>query len=189
MGARQCSSPGTTPRSYTETIRHSELSLTDWVVLGVIAERPTHGFAVAQELADEQAVGRVWTVRRPLVYRSIATLVAAGFVAEAGDAPGARGPQRTMVRATPRGRAALRRWLASPVDHVRDVRSEFLAKLALLERSGKPHTELVRRQLQHFEPVFAALRRRPRLEGFDAVLAGWRREQAHAVERFLRSLG
>jgi PadR family transcriptional regulator AphA len=165
-----------------------DLSLTDWVVLGLLAEGPTHGFAVAQELAEEHALGRVWTVRRPLVYRSIATLLARECVSEAGDAPGTRGPQRTMLRVTPRGRSALRRWLTTPVDHVRDVRSEFLVKLALLERSEKPHAELVNRQLQHFESVFAALRRRPRDEGFDAVLAGWRREQAKAVERFLRAL-
>ena len=165
-----------------------DLSLTDWAVLGLVAEGPTHGFAIAQQLADEHALGRVWTVRRPLVYRSIATLLSDGFVVEAGDAPGTRGPQRAMLRVTAPGRRALQRWLMTPVDHLRDVRSEFLVKLALLERSGSPHTDLVALQLRQFEPVFAALRRRTRHEGFDAVLAGWRREQAHAVERFLRSL-
>jgi PadR family transcriptional regulator AphA len=166
----------------------ADLSLTDWAVLGLVAEGETHGFAVAQELAEERALGKVWTVRRPLVYRSITALLADGFVAEAGDAPGTRGPHRTMLRVTTLGRRALQRWLTTPVDHVRDVRSELLVKLALLERSGRSHTQLVKRQLRQFEPVFAALRRRTRHEGFDAVLAGWRREQAHAVERFLRSL-
>src|SRR5262249_19724161 len=105
-----------------------------------------------------------------------------------GDAPGVRGPRRTIVRVTQRGRRALRSWLASPVDHVRDVRSEFLVKLALLARSGRPHQELVQRQLAELAPVLAALHRPVEGDEFCAVLARWRREQARAVERFLRSL-
>jgi PadR family transcriptional regulator AphA len=164
-----------------------ELSLSDWVVLGVVAEGPTHGWPVVRQLAPDGAIGRIWTVSRPLVYRSLATLLAAGLIEEHGDAPGARGPQRTIVRVTRRGRAALRRWLAAPVDHVREVRSELLVKLALLDRAGRPSTELVERQLEHLEPVFAAVTQRAARDGFDSVLATWRREQALAVRRFLRS--
>ncbi len=164
-----------------------ELSLSDWAVLGVVAERPTHGWPVVRELASDGAIGRIWTVSRPLVYRSLATLLAGGFVEECGDAAGVRGPQRTIVRATRRGRAALRRWLDEPVDHVREVRSELLVKLALLERAGRPSEALIERQLERLAPVFAAVTRRPAGAGFESVLATWRREQALAVQRFLRS--
>jgi PadR family transcriptional regulator AphA len=172
--------------------RFPDLSLADWAVLGIVAERPTHGWAVARELAADGALGRVWTVPRPVVYRSITTLTARGLVAPTGEAAGGRGPQRMIVRATPRGRAALRRWLDRPVEHVRDVRGAFLVKLALLDRAGRPRDLLVRRQLEALAPVFASTRRRDRRDrgpgGFDAVLASWRRESASAVERFLRSL-
>jgi DNA-binding PadR family transcriptional regulator len=164
-----------------------ELSLSDWVVLGIIAEQPTHGWPVVRELAPVGQIGRVWTVSRPLVYRSIATLLAAGFVEEYGDAAGERGPQRTIVRATRRGRAALGRWLDEPVDHVREVRSELLVKLALLDRAGLPSASLVARQLERLAPVFAAVTSRRSGDGFEPVLASWRREQALAVQRFLRS--
>lgn len=163
------------------------LSLSDWVVLGVVAERPTHGWPVVRELAPGGAIGKIWTVSRPLVYRSLATLLAAGFIEERGEAAGVRGPQRTIVRATRQGRGALRRWLDQPVDHVREVRSELLVKLALLERAGRSPDALVARQLEQLEPVFAAVTRRPPADGFDSVLATWRREQAMAVRRFLRA--
>jgi DNA-binding PadR family transcriptional regulator len=163
------------------------LSLSDWVVLGVVAETPTHGWPVVRELAADGAIGRVWTVSRPLVYRSLATLLAEGLIEEYGEAAGVRGPQRTIVRATRRGKAALRRWLEQPVDHMRDVRSELLVKLALLARAGRPSDTLIERQLERLEPVFAAVVRRPKGTGFDSVLATWRREQALAVRRFLRS--
>ena len=157
-------------------------------MLGVIAEGPTHGWAVVRELAADGALGRVWTVPRPIVYRSINTLRALGFVEEQGEAPSGRGPQRTIVRVTRRGRAALTRWLAEPVDHVRDVRSEFLLKLAVLDRAGKSRDALVRRQLAGLAPVFDALERPGTSDGFDWVLVRWRRESALAVRRFLESL-
>jgi DNA-binding PadR family transcriptional regulator len=166
-----------------------DLSLSDWVVLGVVAERPTHGWPVVRALAPDGEVGRVWTVSRPLVYRSLATLLADGFVEECGETEGVRGPQRTIVRATRRGRAALHRWLDEPVDHVREVRSELLVKLALLERAGRPSAPLLARQRERLEPVFAAVTTKRSGDGFESVLASWRREQALAVQRFLRSQG
>ena len=45
--------------------------LTDWVVLALVVEQPRHGFALARELAADGALGEVWTVPRPLVYRAI----------------------------------------------------------------------------------------------------------------------
>jgi PadR family transcriptional regulator AphA len=93
-----------------------------------------------------------------------------------------------MVRATRKGRTALRRWLGTPVDHVRDVRTEFLVKVALLTRAGEPIAALVAAQLDALQPVLDAVANKPAGEDFDLVLAKWRREQALAVERFLRTL-
>lgn len=165
-----------------------DLSLADWAVLGVVAEGPTHGWPVVRELAADGSLGAVWTVTRPLVYRSLGTLEARGLIEPCGEAPGQGGPQRTIVRATPAGRGALRRWLSTPVDHVRDVRSWFMVKLALLARARRSHDALVAAQLDRLRPVFTAVKRTRSVGGFDGVLATWRREQALAVERFLRSL-
>jgi PadR family transcriptional regulator AphA len=162
--------------------------LADWVVLGLVAEGPTYGWPIVRELSAAGGLGAVWTVPRPIVYRSIGTLTAEGLLEACGDAPGVRGPRRTMVKASTRGRRALRTWLHAPVDHIRDVRGELLIKLALLARAKRPHRELVERQLTRFHPVFEGLSRVPAGDDFDAILARWRREQAKAVERFLQSL-
>ena len=163
-------------------------TLADWAILCMVAEGPTHGWAVARVLAADGPLGSVWTVPRAVVYRSLATLAASGTVEPTGEERGSRGPNRTIVRVTARGRAAARRWLDAPVVHVRDVRSEFLLKLALLERSGRSREALVARQLAAFAPLFASVRSAEPSEGFDAVHERWRREQVAAVERFLRSL-
>jgi DNA-binding PadR family transcriptional regulator len=173
-----------------------DLSIADWVVLGLVAENPTHGWPIVRALRAEGPIGRVWTVPRPIVYRSLTTLTAGGYIEESDDSTQSRGPQRTIVRATRRGRAALRRWLDTPVEHVRDVRTEFLVKVALLSRSGQSSRSLAQHQIEHLQPLLHAVSGRPEGPvsgatdgtGFDLVLARWRREQALAVDRFLRSL-
>lgn len=162
--------------------------MTDWAVLGVVAEGTTHGFAVARELAADGPVGRIWAVHRPLVYRSLAHLAATGLVEEVGPAPGA-GPPRTLVRATPPGRRRLRRWLHRPVEHVRDLRSELLLKLVLLDRAGLPAAALVEAQRPVVREIKRGLETQLRAaRGFDAVVARWRLEAAVAAERFLERL-
>jgi hypothetical protein len=64
----------------------------------------------------------------------------------------------------------------------------MLLKLALLDEANEPRGELVARQLAALEPVIAAVSARPNGTGFERTLAAWRREQALAVQRFLRTL-
>ena len=165
-----------------------ELSIADWVVLGLVAEDPTHGWPIVLALRADGPIGRVWTVPRPIVYRSLATLTKGGYIEACGEEAGSKGPQRTIVRATRRGRAALKRWLDTPVEHVRDVRTELLVKLALLARADHRPDRLVERQIEHLAPVVTAVSKPAVGDDFDLVLARWRQEQALAVERFLRSL-
>ncbi len=165
----------------------ADLSLADWVVLGIVNEGPTHGWPIVRELRSDGGIGQIWRVARPVVYRSITTLTARGYLEAAGEVPGLRGPQRTIVCITAEGKRELRRWLATPVRHVRDVRTELLVKLALLMRSGKPTRALVDRQLEAFQPVMRAVAEPVDAEGFARVVGRWRREQSAAVERFLRS--
>jgi PadR family transcriptional regulator AphA len=43
------------------------------------------------------------------------------------------GPARAQLQATPQGREAAERWLRQPAAHARDIRSELLVKVALLD--------------------------------------------------------
>lgn len=161
------------------------LSTTEYAVLGVLADQPSHGFALAKTLGPRGAVGRVFTVHRPLVYRALGRLVAAELAepmhAEKGDA----GPQRVIHRVTPEGRRQLRRWLEQPVGHVRDMRVEFLLKLALLQRSGGSPLDLIRQQRAALDPTLAALDD-PDRHRDDIAL--WRRHNAAAAASFLDAL-
>jgi DNA-binding PadR family transcriptional regulator len=161
------------------------LSLAEWTVLALLNERPAHGFAIAQLTAADGELGRIWQVRRPIVYRAIGRLLEAGLIVPDTVESG-RGPQRTLYTVTSEGRDAVTRWLDTPVAHVRDVRSHLLIKLALLNRAGSDPTDLLRRQKATLEPIARAIKaERPEREGFDSTLLAWRRANAAATLSFL----
>jgi len=162
------------------------LSLAEWLVLGVVREGTTHGFAVAALTGPDGEIGRVWTVPRPVVYRALGRLRDAGLIRETGTEHTTAGPARTLVEITPDGDAAAAAWLDRPVAHVRDVRSELLLKLALLDRAGQDPTALLIAQRDTLEPIVSALgEARDRARGFDRTLAAWRYETAVATLAFL----
>jgi DNA-binding PadR family transcriptional regulator len=164
------------------------LSLPEWTVLAVVSERPTHGFAIAQLTAPQGELGRIWQIPRPVVYRAIARLVELGLLVP-GAVESGRGPQRTLYSATPRGRQAVRHWLDTPVEHVREVRSHLLLKLALLDRAGGDPTGLLERQKATLAPIARAINAEsPASDGFDATLLAWRRATAKAALDFLAAV-
>jgi PadR family transcriptional regulator AphA len=165
------------------------LSLPEWVVLCLIREQPTHGFAIAGLLSRQGSLGEVWRVARPVVYRAIQRLEALGFTEQAGQERSALGPVRSLTRATPAGQQAARTWLTRPAIHARDVRSELLVKLALLDRAGVDPRSLLTAQHRQLIPIAAALSERARdTTGIEHTTALWRHEAMTATMRFLDAM-
>jgi DNA-binding PadR family transcriptional regulator len=161
------------------------MALAEWTVLVLLSQRPAHGFAVSQLTAPGGELGRIWRVPRPVVYRAIGRLVEAGLITPESVEAGL-GPQRTIYTVTAQGRQEAERWLGTPVEHVRDIRSQLLVKLALLYRADRDPAELLRRQRATLEPIAQAIQA-PRAEpdGFDEILLAWRRATAAAALGFL----
>jgi PadR family transcriptional regulator AphA len=144
------------------------LSRSEWIVLSLVREGPTHGNAVSRLVGPDGDLG---------------------LIASAGEEPSPQGPVRLLVEATEAGRAAAVAWQHRPVKHTRDIRSELLVKLALLHRSNAdPHDLLVAQQAL-LVPVAGALRdRMATATGFDRTLLLWRYETVSATVRFLDAL-
>jgi len=165
-----------------------DLSLPEWTVLAVVAEHPTHGFAIAQLTAPQGELGRIWHIPRPVIYRAIGRLLETGLLVQAA-VEAARGPQRTVYSVSPAGRDAVAHWLDTPVAHIREVRSHLLIKLALLDRAGGDPGGLLERQKAALEPIAEAIKaERPGPHGFDATLLAWRRATTAATLTFLDEL-
>jgi DNA-binding PadR family transcriptional regulator len=161
------------------------MALAEWTVLVLLSQRPAHGFAVSVLTAPDGELGRIWRIPRPVVYRAIGRLLDAGFITPESVEPGL-GPQRTIYTATARGREEAEHWLSMPVEHVRDMRSHLLIKLALLHRAGRDPADLIKRQRAALDPIARAMQA-PHAEpdGFDEILLAWRRATAAAALGFL----
>ena len=163
----------------------TELNLTEWIVLALASEAPTHGWTVVRALRRDSPLGEVWSSSGPLVYRAVSRLQDADLLQSVGVAEG-HGPNRVILEPTPAGLELVREWLLQPVDHVRDVRAALLVKLLLLERRGTDRTLLVQRQRERLRPVATALAERAAAAtGPDRVVAEWRALSADAVMQFL----
>jgi len=165
------------------------LSLAEWLVLCLVCEQPRHGFAIARLLDSDGSLGQVWRVPKPVIYRALQRLGQLGMVRTAQQQASNQGPVRSLVDATGAGQQAAAAWLARPVSHTRDVRSELLVKLALADRAGADPRPLVAAQREHLAPVAGAMRERlGSVSGFDRTLALWRYETVSATVRFLDAL-
>lgn len=166
-----------------------QLLLGEWACLGIIYPAPTHGFAIAARLKPAGDVGRVWSLSRPLTYRSIEQLTARGFVQAIGEEPGIAGGNRTIIAATRTGRAQLRKWLQTPVSHLRDLRSELLLKLIVADGCRIDISTMLEQQHAHIAQMAQLLREQTAgRAGPVDVVALWRSESSQAALRFLERL-
>jgi len=158
-----------------------EPSFAELVCLTLIIQGVAHGWALGTMLAPDGELGRIWTLSRPLTYRAIDGLADKGLASRRGQSSG-HGRERVALGATAAGRRTATGWLDSPVQHLRDVRTELLVKLALRERAGLDNTELLAAQQEVFAPTIDGL---TSAAADDDLVDLWRRESARAVRRFL----
>ena len=165
------------------------LSLAEWLVLCLVREEPTYGLVLVGLLARDGSLGQVWSVPKAVIYRALQRLEALGLIRTVEVQRTSQGPVRSLCKATPAGEAAAAAWLGTPVRHPRDVRSELMVKLALLDRAGIDSRDLLQAQLATLLPVAAALDDRMRATtGFEHTLVLWRHEAMAATLRFLQTL-
>jgi len=168
--------------------RGSELSLAEHVCLALIAEEPRHGWALVKELDRDGPVGAIWSLSRALTYRAVEQLKSKGLIVPddaGGDGEASRGPSRVVLQATPAGRDETDRWLAAPVHHIRDLRTEFLVKATLSQRGGGDVLGLLDAQESVLLPVLDVLGN----DDADTTPVGvWRRESARSAQRFFAAL-
>lgn len=162
-----------------------ELTPGEWALLALLVEQPSHGFALARMMAPDGEVGRVWALRRPLVYRALETLGRLSLVRPMDTLPSHSGPQRTILQSTPEGEQALTAWLEQPVSHVRDARSLLMLKLLFLSRRAEDPGPLLRAQRDQFTAHAQSLEATAAAaEGFERALSLWRVQSTAAVIRF-----
>ena len=167
-------------------MRLYEPSVLDQIVLALIGEKPRHGFAVSKELETDPSLSAVIRAPRPLVYRSINSLVDARLIRETKTEPGDQGSQRVIYATTATGKSTTSTWFNDTVDHPRDARIELLAKFVLRSRRNLKNQQLAKRQKKLFERQAAKLQASAN-SATDAVrlVSIWRIENINAMIRLL----
>ena len=104
-------------------------------LLGLLREQPMHAYEMYLQLQRTEQLGLVWHLKQGNLYALLASLEADGYLVSSTEPQGTR-PPRKMLRLTPQGEASFAQWLATPVEHGRDFRQEFLAKLYFATHNG-----------------------------------------------------
>jgi DNA-binding PadR family transcriptional regulator len=163
----------------------NQLTAGEWAILALLDEKPAHGFALARAMATGGEVGRVWDMRRPLVYRALDTLQRLALIRPVATLPSDSGPQRTIFEPTRDGRRLLAEWLHQPVEHVRDARSLLMLKLLFLSRRNADPAPLLSAQREHFDALAERLTAAAdAAEGFERGLLLWRLYSTTAAVQF-----
>ena len=107
-------------------------------LLGLLEREPRHGYDLAREFTSGTLLGEIVHLEPSMLYAYLKKLEGAGQVRSIVQAQGSR-PPRKVFELTDDGVQALEAWLTEPVEHTRDLRLEFLLKLAIArERAGDP---------------------------------------------------
>lgn len=108
-------------------------------ILGLLAQRPRHGYELRAAFEAVAGGEENWDVKPAQVYTTLARLEKSGLVAEHAVEQGA-GPEKRIYAITPQGQEALSGWLAEGTrpGHQRD---EFYLKLmsALVSEAADPY--------------------------------------------------
>jgi len=103
----------------------------EFVLLGLIYEKPTHGYDLHKMITDPEGIGMIWNVKMSNLYAKLEKLAQKGFISgvlQAGDTH----PNRTEYKITPQGQELFKDWMNSAVQHPRDFRQEFMARFFFL---------------------------------------------------------
>ena len=160
----------------------------EYLVLGVLAGGNLHGYDLYQYL--EENLGLIWTLGRSQTYALLSRMEQAGLVAHKRQTQEKR-PDRKNFSLTPAGRKIFNHWVKAPVEHIRDLRLEFLAKIHFLEKGDRKSVkkliegqqEVCRDKLSRMEE-----RKRSASPGMERLTYDFRLSQTRAALDWLQGL-
>jgi PadR family transcriptional regulator AphA len=107
----------------------------EWALLGLLTQKPMHGYELYRYFTDPSALGQVWYLGLSQMYKLLKELERQDYL-EVTVEEQENYPARKVYHITPAGRAAFLQWMEKPVSSTRLIRVEFLAKLFLAQLLG-----------------------------------------------------
>ena len=164
------------------------LGLTN-ALLGLLLDHPMHPYEMHQQMLQAEALGLVWHLKQGHLYALLAKLEESGYLVSNTEMQGTR-PPRKMLTLTQVGRSAFGEWVSTPVQHGRDFRVEFLAKLFFAAQQGPAAVNtLISHQRVECSVWIADLRREINalepVRRYDRLVLQFRLSQLEAIQSWL----
>jgi DNA-binding PadR family transcriptional regulator len=120
----------------------------EYILLGLIREEPSHGYALFERLTNTQALSLIWQVKRSKLYYLLDKSENEGYLDAVTSSQGPY-PDRKVYQITELGLEALEDWLHTPVRSSRFIRLAFLSKLYfLIQEDNQAAASLIEAQLE-----------------------------------------
>ena len=124
---------------YNENMTRQQDPLTmDYMLLGIIGQQPTHAYDLYRQLTGSDELKTLWTFRQSRLYAVLDKIERNGLITTQID-PEQTLPVRKTCTLTDEGKATFENWLHNPVEHMNEIRSDFLGKLYFLK--DRPENE------------------------------------------------
>lgn len=118
----------------------------EYALLGFVRDGTSYPYEVHQQLERTAILHLVWNIKQRQTYALLERLEEAGYLTSETEIHGRRPPRR-MLRLTPAGLSTYHQWVIQPVEHGRELRQEFMAKLYFAQREGaETVSTLIQRQ-------------------------------------------
>ena len=100
----------------------------EYILLGLLHQRPMHGYDLHKEIASREGIAVIWSVKQSQLYALLDKLESQGLLTST-LVPGEAHPSRKEFQPTEAGQKVLDTWMHNPVRHPREMRQDFLARL------------------------------------------------------------
>jgi PadR family transcriptional regulator AphA len=161
----------------------------EYLILGILMKQGRHGYELHNILSS--GLGRAWYAGMSQVYALLKRLETAEKVVSTVEQQDNR-PAKHVYSITPKGRQAFLQWVHTPLERMRDLRLEFLAKLFFIRELNLPGLdELIRKQMDIFQKQLQDITQQEENchEEFERLVLGFRIGQIEAVLSWLHDCG
>lgn len=158
----------------------------EYVILGILMKQGRHGYEIHHLLSS--GLGRAWYAGISQVYALLKRLEVAEKVVSSVEQQDNR-PAKHVYSITPKGREAFLQWVHTPLERIRDLRLEFLAKLFYISELNLSGSDvLIKKQMDIFQKQLRDITQKDENchDAFDRLVLRFRIGQIEAVLSWLR---
>ena len=163
----------------------------DFLILGMLHLQPTHPYELFTQLNNTSGIGLIWRFKRTNLYQDINTLQAQDLITHIVQKNSNR-PEKKVYNLTKKGLEQFEQWVETPVQHGREIRAQFMAKLYFLRILYPERTELmITKQIKALrsECKRFVVKSTDTETEFSVILASYRLHQLNSTINWLEEIG